>query len=118
MTTTPSAESSLTPEQKLNMQRIERSANLLHDGEVPYLLIASPDAPGPRMKFVHTTRLGYGKDIATVAAAVGQARSQMLGIALKNLSVGLKGSLQLNDPDGKAIYVFREGAMEEPSKTV
>lgn len=118
MTDTPAptsapAPSAATPTQAARMESIQQVATILHDAEVPYLLIASPDDASPTMRFVRSTRLAYSADLKDMATNVGLCRSQMLSISLKHLSVGLKASLAIIGPDGKVICSFKDGEATE-----
>lgn len=102
----------LTPEQTLKMGAIQKAVTALEDGEVPFMLYASPDDVSAEMRFIHGHKLTYGKgDLASVAADVGTCRSKLLAVILKQLSVGLSGGIVLHDKDGSPVCVFEEGRM-------
>lgn len=101
----------LTASQQKRMDAIEGAVELLHAGEVSFMLIASPDVPTSKMRFVRSSRLGYGRRLAGIAAQTQQCRSQMLSIALEHLSVGLNGLLFIATEDGTPLYWFQDGKM-------
>ncbi len=107
----PSA-TKLTDSQKARMDAIERGINEFFAAEVPFMVVASPDVPNAKMRFIHSSRLGYGRELAGMAQQMGICRSQMLSIALKSLSVGLRGGLALYDEEGSPLFVFQNGEMK------
>jgi hypothetical protein len=110
-----------TPEQKKRLQGIELAIGVLNEGGVPFVLFASPDAPGAEMKIMQGNKLSYAKDLATITTEATQARQSIFWAAMKSLSSGLNGAICIIDKEGTPIVMYDNGKatqIEEEKKEV
>lgn len=102
----------LTPEQKVKMEAIELAANVLDEAEVPFIIFASPDSISENVKFTSCHRLTYATDLIQMTKEMNFARSSLVGVAMTQLSRGMKGDIILRNEARQPIYIFKNGKSE------
>ena len=93
-------------------EAIQLAMGVLNEAQVPFMLVASLDAPQPAMRFTHGQRYSYNtSDKSTTIKEVLMVKQQILAVVLKQLSIGYNGGLAVFDKVGKPLYVFQDGTV-------
>lgn len=105
---------SLTPEQVARLEAIEVAGAILAESEVPFALLASVESNSATMRFLYTSCLTYSKDIPARGTESGRAKQSLLPVALRHLSIGLRGGIAVYDKAGVPSLMFQDGVPIDP----
>ena len=116
-TTTPEAivaehaqyKESLSEAGKKRLESIELAIGVLNEAKTPFMLISTADETNPGMKFAYSHRFTYSEDVQRAAQEMAITKEHLLPIALRHLSVGLKGGIAVFNITGTPMFIFQDG---------